>query len=68
MLTAIKRVRTERGLLQYQIARRVGVTDAKMSKVETGRLLPDDKLLEKIAKVLDVAPTDLRPVEVPDEG
>ena len=59
-LTRIKMVRLQRGLRQYDVARRAGIAESYMSKIETGRVKPCPELLARIAAVLDVAPETLR--------
>lgn len=54
-LSKIKLVRLQKGLRQWDIARQVGVTESFVSKIETGRVRPCNKLLEKIATVLEVS-------------
>ena len=45
-------VRLEKGLRQLDLARKVGVSENIISRLETGRKDPDKKLLEKLSKVL----------------
>ena len=53
----------ERGLKQYDIANQLGIGESKMSKIETGRIVPDPDLLGRIAEMLEVPPEDLRATE-----
>ena len=62
MLTEFKKIRMERGLRQFDVALRTGVSESKLSKIETGRIVPDPDLVGKIAAVLDVAPEELQPI------
>ena len=58
MLSRIKFYRMRQGLLQIDVAHRVGVTESTMSKIETGRLKPSDKLMSKLARVLSSPAAD----------
>ena len=60
-LTRLKLARLESGLRQWDVARRVGVSESQLSKIETGRIIPDASVIERIAAVLDVLPEELRP-------
>ena len=63
MLTEFKKVHLERGLRQFEVALRIGMSQSKLSKIETGQMVPDPELVGRIAAVLDVAPEDLQPVK-----
>lgn len=52
------------GLSQSEVARRAGITRDAMSRYCVGRTRPPTAKLEKIAKVLDVHPTDIDPVRL----
>ncbi len=43
------------GLTQFDLARRVGVSESQIAKIETGRAVPEEWLKEAIARVLDIA-------------
>ena len=48
----IERLRLEAGFTQAELARRVGTTQAAISKIETGRTVPGLELLDRIAAAL----------------
>lgn len=55
----IKKLRTDKGMTQQQLADRLNVTTAAVSKWERGKGFPDVSLLEKLAEELDVSISDL---------
>jgi transcriptional regulator with XRE-family HTH domain len=56
----IKTLREEKGLSQKALAKRVGVTDAYITMLETGkRKNPSLDILKKLAKALGVPVTEL---------
>jgi len=50
----IKQFRRRRGLRQLDLARAVGASEAMISKIETGRSIPDEFLLQKILAELQI--------------
>jgi transcriptional regulator with XRE-family HTH domain len=52
--------RRRAGLKQYELAQRVGVSSALLSRIETGLKEPDADLLARLSEVLGV---DLAPAE-----
>ena len=50
----LRALRTERGLSQQQLAERMAVTRGAVSMYESGRRLPDLRMLARIADALDV--------------
>lgn len=52
----IREVRESRGLKQYELADRVGLSAPQMSLVETGLRLPDVEVLDTIATALETKP------------
>ena len=64
-LTKIKLARMHRGLRQLDVSRHIGVSESYLSKIETGRVVPHDRLLVKLADALDVAATELLGVAEP---
>ena len=48
----VERLRSEAGLTQSELARRVGTTQAAISKIETGRTVPGLELLDRLATAL----------------
>lgn len=56
----IKKLRTERGLTQEQVARQAGVTKNYITMLETGaRKAPSLPVLKRLAKALGVPVTEL---------
>ena len=58
-----KRIRTAReskGLTQKEVAKKVGVTDAYISRLERNDARPSDDLCKELAKVLDLNERELR--------
>lgn len=55
----IARLREIRGIKQADLARRLGVTQQALSKMENAESM-DDKRLEKVAAALDIAPDVIR--------
>ena len=60
MVTNLKVARVKAGLLQWDLARRVGISETVLSKAESGRLDLDQATLAKISQILSVPPADLR--------
>lgn len=48
----VERLRMEAGLTQAELGRRIGTTQAAISKIETGRTVPGLELLDRIATAL----------------
>ena len=59
MTEKIKTQRKKKGVTLKAVAERVGCTDAYISQIETGKAKPSIKVLQKIAKVLEVEIRDL---------
>ena len=57
MLTSLKVERMKAGLMQWELARDLGMDPTKLSMIETGRLVPTEELKRAISKALK------RPVE-----
>lgn len=55
----IKEWRKHRGLTQDQLAERIGVSPAVLSRIESGRQRYNQDMLEAIGRVLTCAPADL---------
>ncbi len=53
--------RREKGLRQHELAERVGITELNVSRIETGRMIPDTELCGRISRALGVSPDDLFP-------
>ncbi len=52
-------VRMQKGLRQWDVARRAGIAETYLSKIETGRVRPNSDVLGRIARILEVAPEAL---------
>lgn len=57
----IQKVRKSKGITQEQLAEKIHVSQTWIAYIETGRDTPNLKMLEKIAKVLEVQVKDLIP-------
>lgn len=57
----IRKYRKEAGLTQEGLADKVGIGRVYMGYIEQGRSVPSLDVLEKIARVLKVRPSDLVP-------
>jgi transcriptional regulator with XRE-family HTH domain len=55
----LKRLRTERGLSMYALAKRAGISDVYVGKLETNKSDPTLGMLRRLAKALDVPVTRL---------
>jgi transcriptional regulator with XRE-family HTH domain len=55
----LRRIRTEHGLTQLELAERTGTADGTISRLERGRLDPSASLVEKLAEGLRVSAQDL---------
>ena len=51
---AMRSARGRLGLTQFDLARRVGVSESQIGKIETGRAIPEDWLKELIAQELNI--------------
>ena len=57
---AIAREREKKGLSQRQLANAIGISNAELSKIESGeRELPNPKILKKISKHIDLNYNDM---------
>lgn len=63
----LKRIRTERGLTQSQLARILGISPSAVGMYEQGRREPDGATLARIASVLHCSTDELLGVEKPNE-
>ena len=59
----IRRRRLKHGLTQVGLARHLKVSQAKVSRIETGHTEPDYFERQKLAKLLDGLPGDYRAVD-----
>ncbi len=55
----IRKVREEKGLLQKEFSKKVGLDLAYLSNIETGKMNPTVTTIEKIAKALGVKVDEL---------
>ncbi len=55
----IRRLRNEKGMTQEQLASRMGVTSAAVSKWESGQSLPDITMVMPLARVFEVTTDEL---------
>lgn len=53
----VRALRVQAGLTGAQVADRAGVTQPTVSKVETGRMLPSDEVIERLAEALSLGRT-----------
>ena len=51
----IKKIRESRGMLQYELANRMGVKQASVSAWESGKAMPSAENLLKLADILECA-------------
>ena len=57
---AIAKARENKGLSQRQLANAVGISNAELSKIESGeRELPNPKILKKISKHINLNNNDM---------
>jgi transcriptional regulator with XRE-family HTH domain len=57
----IQKVRKVKGLTQDQVAEKIGTSTPWIGHIETGRAVPNLKMLQKIARALQVKVKDLIP-------
>ncbi len=50
----MREARRRLGITQFDLAQRAGCSEAQVSKIETGRMLPEDWLREAIARELGI--------------
>lgn len=50
----LKRLRLDRGLSQYRLARQSGVAQSVISQIEAGHANPTIKTIDRLAQALDV--------------
>ena len=55
----IAQIRKEKGLTQKQLADRIGVSNATISKWETAKGFPDISLIEPLAEALDISVSEI---------
>lgn len=60
--------RRAKGLRQYQLAERLGISEVRVSRIETGRTVPTPELSEQISVMLGVAVEELFPKKQEMEG
>jgi DNA-binding XRE family transcriptional regulator len=57
----VKKIRKTKGYTQEEVAEKVGISRAYMGYIEQGRYAPSLKVLEKVAKYLQVKVGELFP-------
>jgi transcriptional regulator with XRE-family HTH domain len=57
----IKELRKEKGLTQFDLATEIGIDDANLRKIESGKTNPTIKTIYRIAQALQVNVQDLLP-------
>lgn len=57
--TVIKKFRTDKGIKQIFVAKKVGISNRYLSGIETGHRNPSFKIIEKITIVLNISLSDL---------
>jgi len=57
--TKIKIARLRAGLLQWDMAQKVGVTESYYAKIENGRIKPIEEKLKIIAQILNLKAEEL---------
>ncbi len=55
----ISQIRKEKGLTQMQLAQKLGVSNATISKWETAKGFPDISLIEPLADTLDISVSEI---------
>ncbi len=60
LLTKIKLARLRKGMVQWRLARQLGIAESTLSRIETGRLQPSPGMVLKIAGALGVPAETLR--------
>ncbi len=59
----LKRLRNERNLSQRELAKAAGLSPATIFKLENDLAEPHPSTIRKLAKALEVAPSELAPVQ-----
>lgn len=62
----IRKCRESLGMTQTQLARKARIPQSHVSRLETGKLAPTRRTIERLSKVLKVRPADLDP-GLPDD-
>ena len=55
----IAQCRKEKGLTQFQLGERLGITDRAVSKWERGLSLPDASIMQELCDILDITINEL---------
>ena len=59
MIKNMKIIRMKKGIIQWQLAKDLGVSESHLSRIENGRDLPSFDLILEIARALGVASKSL---------
>jgi transcriptional regulator with XRE-family HTH domain len=59
MITVMAMARKEKDVTQIDLANEVGITQAEISMIERGKVVPKDETLEKIAHLLSTPKDEL---------
>ena len=54
-LGRIRIVRMQQGLKLYELAARLGMSESKLSRIETGRILPTKEQLDALSRILGIS-------------
>lgn len=60
----IKKIRVKKGLTQYELGKRLGVSSVTISMYEQNKKIHDEETIEKIAKALGVSQCDICSKEI----
>ena len=58
-MNQLKLVRMQAGMTQLQLARRVDVSEQKITKIETGRMIPSPGIRRRLTQVLGASEKEL---------
>ncbi len=58
-VSQLKLTRMQRGITQWELARRAGMPESKLSRVENGRIPLTPELAARLARELGVSPDEI---------
>ena len=64
MQNRIREIRKQRGITQVELAKKLGITQGGIQKLEVGSRNLDIEWMRKIAKALDCQPYELLPLDM----